>query len=119
MSNHEGSPACLECDSHTGGLCSRDLYFEKISLQASLKSLFVAWVWCFASVFLPAGGVERGRAEASSRDGNCWLKDLNADVETNASRLLGGTTSLVGDEVCRPAVESTGHLGDLHKPEGR
>lgn len=41
--NHEGSPACLECDSHMGGLCSRDLYFEKISLQDSLKLLFVAW----------------------------------------------------------------------------
>lgn len=62
VSNREGSPAGLECDSHTGNLHSRELYFEKISSQDALKLLFVAWAWCSATAFLFAGGVGRGRA---------------------------------------------------------
>lgn len=44
MSNHKGSSANLEFDSHLGDLCLGDQYFEKISLHNSLKLLFVAWV---------------------------------------------------------------------------
>lgn len=49
--------------------------------------------------------------------GNCWLEDLNADVETVGG--LGSAASLVVGDGGHGKSGSKGHIGNLYKSEGR
>lgn len=111
MSNYEGSPADLECDSHMGNLRLRSTFRKDNFAISGFTEIVLCGLCSVLCLYFCLQEVwkEKGPGQPQ-RLGSCWLEDLNADVETVGG--LGSATSLVVGDVSLVGV-------GLYRSEGR